>query len=254
MRERRKIRVNGIVQGVGFRPFIFNLAHHYKLTGFVSNTSEGVVIEAEGRAETLDQFQTAIRSKAPPLAFIIDLSHEVIIVNGDHGFVIIPSDGKAKVATLISPDIAVCNDCLQDLRDPVNRRYRYPFTNCTNCGPRYTIIEELPYDRQFTSMRNFKMCHDCQAEYDNPLDRRFHAQPNACPECGPQVELVDSHGDLVIARGEAPKQTQDEIPRLRSEQAPQSHSDPIASASQLLRQGKVLAIKGLGGFLLACDA
>ena len=230
MCERRKIRVNGIVQGVGFRPFIFNLAHDYKLTGFVSNTSEGVVIEAEGTAETLDQFQTAIRSNAPPLAFIIDLSHEAIIVNGDHGFVIIPSDGKDKVATLISPDIAVCDDCLQDLRDPANRRYRYPFTNCTNCGPRYTIIEELPYDRQFTSMRNFKMCPDCQAEYDDPTDRRFHAQPNACSVCGPQLSLYTITQKAIEA------------------------DDLIRETARLLRAGKILAIKGLAGFHLAIDA
>ncbi|MCK5332135.1 MAG: carbamoyltransferase HypF, partial [Candidatus Marinimicrobia bacterium] len=230
MRERRKIRVNGIVQGVGFRPFIFNLAHDYKLTGFVSNTSEGVVIEAEGSAETLDQFQTAIRSKAPPLAFIIDLSHESIPVNGDQGFGIIPSDGQAKVATLISPDIAVCDDCLQDLRDPVNRRHRYPFTNCTNCGPRYTIIEELPYDRPFTSMCSFIMCPDCQAEYDDPTDRRFHAQPNACPVCGPRLAL------------------------FTIDRKPVAADDLIRETVRLLRAGKILAIKGLAGFHLAVDA
>ncbi len=230
MRERRRIRVNGIVQGVGFRPFIFNLAHDYKLTGFVSNTSEGVVIEAEGTAETLDQFQAFIRTKAPPLAFIIDFSHESIPVNGDQDFVIIPSDGQAKVATLISPDIAVCNDCLQDLRDPINRRYRYPFTNCTNCGPRYTIIEELPYDRPFTSMRNFKMCPECQVEYDNPTDRRFHAQPNACPVCGPRLAL------------------------FTIDRKPVAADDLIRETACLLKAGKILAIKGLAGFHLAVDA
>ncbi|MBC8400733.1 MAG: carbamoyltransferase HypF [Candidatus Marinimicrobia bacterium] len=230
MRERRKIRVNGIVQGVGFRPFIFNLAHDYKLTGFVSNTSEGVVIEAEGTAKILDQFQTAICTKAPPLAFIIDLSHESIPVNGDQDFVIIPSDGQAKVATLISPDIAVCDDCLQDLRDPANRRYRYSFTNCTNCGPRYTIIEELPYDRLFTSMRNFIMCPDCQAEYDDPTDRRFHAQPNACPVCGPRLALFTIERKKVAA------------------------DDLIQETARLLKAGKIIAIKGLAGFHLAVDA
>ncbi|MBC8403489.1 MAG: carbamoyltransferase HypF [Candidatus Marinimicrobia bacterium] len=230
MCERRKIRVNGIVQGVGFRPFIFNLAHDYKLTGFVSNTSEGVVIEAEGTAETLDQFQTAIRTKAPPLAFIIDLLQESIPVNGDQDFVIIPSDSQAKVATLISPDIAVCDDCLQDLRDPANRRYRYPFTNCTNCGPRYTIIEELPYDRPFTSMCNFKMCPDCQAEYDDPTNRRFHAQPNACSVCGPQLSLYTITQKAVEA------------------------DDLIRETARLLKAGKILAIKGLAGFHLAVDA
>ena len=189
MTIRRQIRVNGIVQGVGFRPFIFNLARAQGLTGFVSNTSEGVIIEVQGSTKAVVEFSAAIRKEAPPLALITEISATDIPTAVTTEFVIVPSDGQAKVATMISPDIAVCEDCLQDLRDPTNRRYRYPFTNCTNCGPRYTIIEELPYDRPFTSMRNFKMCPDCQAEYDEPTDRRFHAQPNACPVCGPQLAL-----------------------------------------------------------------
>jgi len=230
MTIRRQIRVNGIVQGVGFRPFIFNLARAQGLTGFVFNSSEGVIIEAQGSTKTVANFIAAIRHEAPPLALITEISATDIPTVAASEFVIVPSDGQAKVATMISPDIAVCEDCLEDMQDPANRRYRYPFTNCTNCGPRYTIIEELPYDRPFTSMRNFKMCPDCQAEYDEPTDRRFHAQPNACPVCGPQLALYTI------------------------DQKPVAADDLIKEAALLLKAGSILAIKGLGGFHLAVDA
>ncbi len=230
MTIRRQIRVNGIVQGVGFRPFIFNLARAQGLTGFVSNTSEGVIVEVQGSTKAVVEFIAAIRKEAPPLALITEISVADIPTVSAREFVIVPSDSKARVATMISPDIAVCDDCMHDLQDPANRRYRYPFTNCTNCGPRYTIIEELPYDRPFTSMRNFKMCLDCQAEYDEPTDRRFHAQPNACPVCGPQLAL------------------------FTIDQTPVAADDLIKETAQLLKAGSILAIKGLGGFHLAVDA
>ncbi len=230
MAVRRQIRVNGIVQGVGFRPFIFNLAHEYGLTGNVSNTSTGVAIEAQGPVKAIADFLKDIQQDAPPLALITEISTSDIPPTADSDFVIITSDSQAKVATMISPDIAICNDCLREISDPANRRYRYPFTNCTNCGPRYTIIEELPYDRPFTSMRDFVMCHDCQAEYDDPTDRRFHAQPNACPICGPQLALYSIDENPIVA------------------------DDPIKETARLLKAGSILALKGLGGFHLAVDA
>jgi len=254
MRKRGEISVRGVVQGIGFRPFVYRLAGEHHLEGWVCNTSEDVKIEVEGEAESIEQFCLELKTKAPPLARIEDIAISYHPPVGYGRFEIRRSVAEEGKYQLISPDIATCEACLSELVNPDDRRYRYPFTNCTNCGPRFTIIEDMPYDRPKTTMRYFQMCPQCEAEYDNPLDRRFHAQPNACPECGPQVELVDNQGNPVIARSEAPKQSQDEISRLRSEQAPQSHSDPIARASQLLREGKIVAIKGLGGFLLACDA
>ncbi len=228
--ERHRILINGIVQGVGFRPFIYNLAHRFELTGTVSNTSQGVIIEAEGRPENILGFQRAVEVEAPPLSQIIEISDEPLNPAGDKDFIIISSDGNKAVGTLISPDIAVCDDCRRELLDPNDRRYRYPFINCTNCGPRYTIIEALPYDRPFTSMRTFQMCQACQAEYDDPANRRFHAQPNACPDCGPHLGLYTI------------------------DRQPVSADDRIAEAGKLLKNGKIIAIKGLGGFHLAVDA
>ncbi len=193
---RKKITVQGIVQGVGFRPFIYNLAVSNKLNGFVSNTSQGVVIEVEGANNKIDNFIDNIKLQAPPLSLITDISSKEIKTLKSENFIIKDSSDDKSVATLISPDIAVCQDCLKELFDRNDRRYHYPFINCTNCGPRYTIIDNIPYDRQYTSMKNFKMCPDCQAEYDDPTNRRFHAQPNACPACGPQVQLFDSKQKL----------------------------------------------------------
>jgi hydrogenase maturation protein HypF len=224
------ISVRGIVQGVGFRPFVYGLAVKHKLSGWVCNTSEDVRIEIEGEAEAVEQFALELKTKAPPLARIENVAVEHHSRHGYKSFEIRQSQAQEGKYQLISPDIATCQACLHELLDPEDRRYRYPFTNCTNCGPRFTIIEDMPYDRPKTTMRSFQMCPECQAEYDNPLDRRFHAQPNACPKCGPQVELVDNRGNLV------------------------TRSDPIAAASQLLKEGKIVGIKGLGGFLLACDA
>ena len=225
-----RISVRGIVQGVGFRPFVYALAAEHNLKGWVYNTSEDVKIEVEGEAETLRQFELKLQKNAPSLAHIENITTEYYPPRGYKKFEIRLSQAQKGKYQLISPDIATCPACLSELLNPEYRRYRYPFTNCTNCGPRFTIIEGMPYDRLKTTMRCFQMCPQCQAEYDNPLDRRFHAQPNACPECGPQVELVDNHGNLI------------------------TKSNPIAAASQFLKEGKIVAIKGLGGFLLACDA
>ena len=224
------ISVRGIVQGVGFRPFVYGLAVEHNLKGWVYNTSEDVRIEVEGAAEAIKQFERELETKAPPLARIENVTIEYHPPRGYKNFEIRQSQAQAGKYQLISADVATCQACLGELLNPEDRRHRYPFTNCTNCGPRFTIIEDMPYDRPQTTMRYFQMCPQCQAEYDNPLDRRFHAQPNACPKCGPQVELVDNRGNLV------------------------TESNPIAAASHLLKEGKVVAIKGLGGFLLACDA
>jgi hydrogenase maturation protein HypF len=224
------ISVRGIVQGVGFRPFVYGLAVKHNLKGWVYNTSEDVKIEVEGAAKAIKQFERELETKAPPLAHIENVAIEYHPPRGYKNFEIRQSQAQAGKYQLISPDVATCPACLGELLNPEDRRYRYPFTNCTNCGPRFTIIEDMPYDRPQTTMRYFQMCPQCQAEYDNPRDRRFHAQPNACPKCGPQVQLVDNRGNLV------------------------TESNPIAAASQLLKEGKIVAIKGLGGFLLACDA
>jgi hydrogenase maturation protein HypF len=224
------VSVRGIVQGVGFRPFVYGLAAKHNLKGWVYNTSEDVKIEVEGAAEAIKQFKQELRTKAPPLAYIENITVEYHQPRGYKDFQIRQSQTQRGKYQLISPDIATCQLCLDELLNPEDRRYRYAFTNCTNCGPRFTIIEGMPYDRPKTTMRYFQMCPQCQAEYDNPLDRRFHAQPNACPKCGPQVQLVDNQGNVV------------------------NESNPIAAASRLLRQGIIVAIKGLGGFLLACDA
>ncbi len=232
--QRRHIHVDGVVQGVGFRPFIYGLAMRHDLTGWVLNSSSGVDIEAQAPAEVLDAFEAAISAEAPPLARIDRVTVRPLPVEAaEAGFTIHHSTADSGTS-LISPDVATCPDCLRELLDPADRRYRYPFTNCTNCGPRYTIIKAMPYDRPMTTMQAFPMCPECQAEYENPLNRRFHAQPNACPVCGPRVELVAAEPVRAVLRG-------DEV-------------DDIARAAALLRAGFILAIKGLGGFHLACDA
>jgi hydrogenase maturation protein HypF len=232
-----RITVRGVVQGVGFRPFIYNLAERHHLSGWVLNDSSGVEIEVEGDPEAVEAFVAAIREEAPPLAHITSLQARRAAVQGYEGFEIRHSERQAGRYQLVSPDIATCSDCLHELLDPNDRRYRYPFTNCTNCGPRFTIIADIPYDRPSTTMRAFQMCPACQAEYDDPRNRRFHAQPNACPVCGPQVTL--RAGPLLAERGLG---------------LPPSDPDVVAAAAALLRQGAILAIKGLGGFHLACDA
>ncbi|MDQ2887958.1 MAG: carbamoyltransferase HypF [Chloroflexota bacterium] len=227
---RRRILIQGIVQGVGFRPFVYGQAHHYGLYGFVLNNSSGVTIEVEGPVTHLDAFQRALVENAPSLARIDTLAVEQISLCLDTSFVIAHSQSSSERLALISPDTSTCTDCLQELFDSTDRRYRYPFINCTNCGPRFTIVQGVPYDRANTTMSVFPQCPDCQAEYDDPLSRRFHAQPNACPVCGPQMQLIERDGQ------------------------PVSSSDPIEDAAQRLAHGQILAVKGLGGYHLACDA
>jgi len=228
--ELARISVRGIVQGVGFRPFVYQLAAKYNLKGWVRNTSEDVKIEIQGESKDLERFLSELQGNAPPLARIENISVSYHPPAGYKTFEIRPSIAEKGKYQLVSADIATCQACLREIFNPEDRRYHYPFTNCTNCGPRFTIIEDIPYDRPKTTMRSFKMCPECQAEYDNPLDRRFHAQPNACPRCGPRLELLDAGGNHLAG------------------------SDAIVVATRLLGEEKIVAIKGLGGFLLACDA
>ncbi len=229
-----KIRVrylfSGIVQGVGFRPFVYRLAVKNGLAGFVQNRPEGVLIEVEGRCASVTSFPENVRKELPPLAHITHTNAERIELHGDPDFRIIPSDAQGHADVHIPPDAATCPDCLKELFDPDNRRYRYPFINCTNCGPRLTIINAIPYDRANTSMSCFSLCAQCRKEYEDPGDRRFHAEPNACPVCGPRLTLTDRDGNPIEA------------------------DDPVRLACDLLSSGHVLAIKGLGGFHLSVDA
>jgi hydrogenase maturation protein HypF len=215
--ERRRIRVAGVVQGVGFRPFVYGLARRYGVCGSVLNDGAGVVIEAEGPPEVLDRFVERLAAEAPPLARVERVAQDRIEPLGETGFRIEASAATARSA-LIPPDVATCDDCLRELFDPADRRYRYPFVNCTQCGPRFTIVRDVPYDRPNTTMAAFPLCPECRAEYEDPLDRRFHAEPIACPACGPRLSL------------------------------------PLEEAVALLREGAIVAVKGLGGYHLACDA
>lgn len=225
-----RIRVRGIVQGVGFRPFVYGLAANNNLTGWVRNTSSGVEIEINGAPTSVHEFCSRLQNNPPPLARIDEITTEEISPNGATGFMILDSQPQPGEFIPVSPDMATCPDCRRELFDPSDRRYRYPFINCTNCGPRFTIIKDIPYDRPKTTMAPFAMCPDCESEYHNPLDRRFHAQPVACPECGPQVWFTA--GGKRLAEGDA----------------------AIQIARRWLRDGKIIALKGLGGFHLACDA
>ena len=232
MIKRVEILVRGTVQGVGFRPFIYNLASRFDIAGTVGNTSEGVVIRAAAAEDDLQLFLEAISKQAPPLAKIIAL--EIRTLTGEpefslESFSILPSVSGGSASTAIPPDIALCNDCLNELLNPENRRYHYPFINCTNCGPRFTIVETIPYDRPKTSMKHFTMCAACMEEYHDPADRRFHAQPNACPDCGPSISLRDNKNA-----------------HLQCEL-------PLAQAVSALNEGLIVAIRGLGGFHLSAN-
>src|SRR5690349_5480199 len=185
--QRQRMLIQGIVQGVGFRPFVYTQAIRHSLAGFVFNNSIGVTIEVEGTTQAINAFQLALKKELPPLASIASLVSERIPLCHETSFRIVHSETGAERHALISPDAAICDDCLRELFDPADRRYHYPFINCTNCGPRFTIIQDVPYDRGKTTMLVFPMCPDCQREYEDPLNRRFHAQPNACPVCGPHV-------------------------------------------------------------------
>jgi len=187
----KHIHITGVVQGVGFRPFVYGLAMRYGLRGWVCNTSAGVDIEVDGEGDVLDRFVAALTTEAPPLARIDAVEVNEIARNGFTAFEIRHSESNPNDFLPISPDITLCDDCLRELLDPNDRRYLYPFINCTNCGPRFTIIKDIPYDRPLTTMADFVMCEDCAREYTDPLNRRFHAQPVACPKCGPEVWLVE---------------------------------------------------------------
>jgi hydrogenase maturation protein HypF len=227
--RRQRINIEGIVQGVGFRPFVFQLARRHGISGWVRNDSGGVTIEAEADTPTLETFRSALTAEAPPLAAVTRLVTHDIPATGDPGFTILDSRADRAVRAEIPADAAVCADCLEELLDPGNRRYRYPFINCTNCGPRFTIVTGIPYDRPLTTMAGFVMCPQCLREYHDPADRRFHAQPNACPACGPQLALYDSVGRPLAGA-------------------------PLGEALRLLRDGAIVAVKGLGGYHLAVDA
>ncbi len=228
---RLQINVNGIVQGVGFRPFVLRIATENNLSGFVRNSQSGVEIEVEGNSKDINRFVTDLREKAPPLSEIIHLETFYVTVQRSNQFEIIASTVVIGNQTLISPDVCICDDCLSELFDPRNRRYLYPFINCTNCGPRLTIIENIPYDRKHTTMNKFDMCEECSKEYHDPHDRRFHAQPNACPKCGPNIWLEQAGDDVILEKDKA-----------------------ITKAARDLANGKIVAVKGLGGFHLAVDA
>ncbi len=236
MTARVQILVKGIVQGVGFRPFVYSLAVRESLKGRVLNTSDGVLIDVEGEHESIERLLAAVEAHPPRLSRIESISCETVFELAHHpDFRIVESNNDGRKFVPVSPDVATCADCVAELFDPRDRRYRYPFINCTNCGPRFTIIEDVPYDRDRTTMREFEMCEACRSEYENPLDRRFHAEPIACSACGPRLFLTDESGDgVVLARPRA--------------------NEIVERARRLLSDGKIIAVKGIGGFHLACDA
>ncbi len=227
---RRGVVVRGVVQGVGFRPFVYRLAQEEGLAGSIGNDTGGVTIEVEGPEARVEAFLERLRTETPPLARIDAITVRELAAAGEAGFRIVASEVLGRVSTGIPADAATCADCLRELLDPADRRYRYPFLNCTNCGPRYTITRRIPYDRPQTSMARFKMCALCQAEYDDPANRRFHAQPNACWACGPRVWLVRADGTAIDVE------------------------DPVATCVERLGAGEIMAIKGIGGFHLSVDA
>src|SRR5271163_690398 len=228
-RARIRIEVGGIVQGVGFRPWVHSIATGLGLGGWVRNDSHGVMIELEGEPHQLDLFLSHLRHDAPPLAVIDRIASAAVAAIGEHDFRIVESVAGEVPSALVSPDLATCDKCVDEIRDPANRRYRYPFNNCTNCGPRFTIVRDVPYDRPRTTMADFVMCADCSREYNDPRDRRFHAQPISCPRCGPTLVLTNQAGVRL-------------------------DGDSVGRAAELLREGAVLAVKGIGGYHLAVDA
>ena len=227
----RKLNISGVVQGVGFRPFIYQLADRYHLNGFILNSTSGVSVELEGKENAIEAFLEALQEELPPLARIDTLSAKVGEYVGYTDFQILKSETRNDKSALVSPDIAICQNCLQEMCDPGNRRYAYPFINCTDCGPRYSIIETLPYDRPNTSMHFFTMCEACHSEYTDPLDRRFHAQPISCPDCGPTLRLLDTE-HKVLEEG----------------------NNAVRLTAEAIKKGAIVAVKGLGGFHLVCDA
>ena len=230
--KRIRININGQVQGVGFRPTVYRYAKDNSLAGWVTNTSQGVLIEVEGKQDNIDEFVQQLKEHPPAQARIDEIDIAAVELKKESDFKILPSIANSEIDTQISPDIATCPDCVQELFDSKDRRWEYPFLNCTNCGPRFSIMKNIPYDRSNTTMAEFEMCCLCQNEYDEVTNRRFHAQPNACSDCGPEVELVASRSSLVACK----------------------NKEAIGKAIELLGQGKIVAVKGLGGFHLVCDA
>ena len=236
MRQRVRLRIDGGVQGVGFRPHVYRLANALSLGGFVRNEMRGVLVEVEGAADVIDQFAVRVSTERPSLATIDRMTRERVSPNGDVTFTIRESErgeNEQRAGAVVCADVATCAECIEELFDPNDRRFRYPFLNCTNCGPRFSIIRGVPYDRAMTTMSGFDMCAACVAEYRDPGNRRFHAQPNACRVCGPTARLIDPAGvDLMYASGQ----------------------DAIAVAAAACRSGAIVAIKGIGGYHIACAA
>jgi hydrogenase maturation protein HypF len=230
MRDGRRIEVRGTVQGVGFRPWVYRLAHKHDVAGRVSNDARGVVIDVYASDEQIDRFIDELDRSSPPASRIDVITCHPVPFEPVDGFTIVPSARGEERRISVPPELATCDECLAEVDDPANRRYRYAFTNCTNCGPRYSIVRDIPYDRAATTMQRFTMCRDCRREYDDPLDRRFHAEPNACPACGPRLSAVAPDG------------------------TPMNVDDPIALAVRAIKAGLIVAVKGIGGFHLACDA
>ncbi len=228
--QRLYIVVKGRVQGVGFRPYIYRLANEFNLKGWVKNSSQGVLIDIQGDKNLINAFLENLEKEKPQISSIEEIILEERLPNNYHTFEIKESIEEGSKVTFIPPDIAICNKCIEDIKNPRSRRYKYPFTNCTNCGPRFSIIKKIPYDRNSTTMKKFKMCRSCEIEYKNPIDRRFHAEPNGCRECGPKLWVTDSDGKVV------------------------NNVDPIEFTKKKLKEGKIFAIKGIGGFHLVCDA
>ncbi len=230
-RSRVRLRVTGTVQGVGFRPYVYRLANELGLSGSVLNDERGVLIEAEGSSAAIAELIERLPREAPPLASVEALEKQQLAATGQSDFRILASERAGEADAPVSADSATCPECLAELFDPADRRHRYPFINCTNCGPRFTIVRGVPYDRPLTTMAGFRMCEACRAEYEDPLDRRFHAQPNACPECGPQLSLLGPDGSPIAVRDGA-----------------------LHVAVAALREGAIVAVKGVGGYHLACLA
>ena len=230
-RKRIGIEISGKVQGVGFRPTVFRYAKEFGLSGYVCNTSEGLYIEVEGEYEKIKNFIEKIKNSPPYLAELREIKTFSLQVKNENVFSIVESKKTEKIRVEISPDVATCKDCIEEMLDPSNRRYLFPFINCINCGPRFTIIKNIPYDRKNTTMEKFIMCQDCKREYENPEDRRFHTQPNCCFKCGPEVVFLDKNLETIGRNVEA-----------------------IRKCVEELKNGKIVAIKGIGGFHLACDA
>ncbi len=229
--QRLRIEVRGAVQGVGFRPFVFRLAEDLGLPGWVLNDARGVFIEVEGPRAALERFRARLESEAPPRAIVQSVEAAWLPPAGFTAFEIRHSDDAGAKTALVLPDLATCPECLAEVLDPADRRHGYPFTNCTNCGPRFTILRALPYDRPNTTMRGFALCPSCRREYEDPRDRRFHAQPNACEACGPHLELWSRSGGVLASRDAA-----------------------LRACCEALSEGRIIAVKGLGGFHLMCDA